>query len=259
MIAVDADQWDDRLVSIITPAYKAESYVGQTIQSVLDQTYPHWEMLIAEDCSPDNSRDVISSWAAKDPRIKLLALEKNGGPAAARNAAIAAARGRWLAYLDSDDLWLPQKLERQLAFAQQHQAPLSFTGFRRIDASGGATGHYISVPPSLTYRQLLANTAIATSTVLVDRRQTGTVWMKKVFYDDFAAWLEMLRPGRTALGLDEDLMRYRVLSGSVSRNKRRSAHEIFKSYMDVEKLSRAEALWYFSGYAIRGFLKYRRF
>ena len=105
---------NNQLVSVITPAYKAASYIGETIESVLAQTYPHWELLIANDCSPDNTSEVVQEFCARDSRIKLINMAQNGGPAAARNAAISAAQGRWLAFLDSDDLWLPTKLEKSI-------------------------------------------------------------------------------------------------------------------------------------------------
>jgi teichuronic acid biosynthesis glycosyltransferase TuaG len=122
---------DDKLVSVIVPAYKAAAFIGRTVESVIAQTYPHWEMLIADDCSPDDTRTVVAQWAQREPRVKLIALERNGGPAAARNAALQRASGRWIAFLDSDDMWLPGKLERCLAHAQAHRAALVFTGYRR--------------------------------------------------------------------------------------------------------------------------------
>jgi teichuronic acid biosynthesis glycosyltransferase TuaG len=248
------------LVSIITPAYRAAAVIGETIASVRGQTHQNWEMLIAEDCGPDETRDLVRGWQAKDDRIRLIALDRNGGPSAARNAALREARGRWLAFLDSDDLWLPEKLARQLAFHKAMPgAKLSFTGFRRISADGGRTGHYIAVPPRLDYRGLLANTAIATSTVIADREQTGAFEMKKTYYDDFACWLALLKPGGIAAGLDEDLMRYRVMAASVSRDKGNSARQVWLAYRRVERLGPVASAWYFGQYAARAWLKYRRF
>jgi len=247
-------------VSIVTPAYRAAAVIGETIQSVLAQTHGDWELLIAEDCGPDHTREVVREWEARDPRVRLIEMEANGGPAAARNAALAQARGRWIAFIDSDDLWLPEKLERQLEFHRRHPgAKISFTGFRRISADGGRVGHYISVPPRLDYRRLLGNTAIATSTVIVDREASGEFRMKKTYYDDFACWLALLKPGGEALGLDEDLMRYRVLDKSVSRDKGNSARQVWRAYREVEGLGRAASAWYFAQYGLRAWLKYRRF
>lgn len=249
----------DDLVSIIMPAFRAESVIGDTIASVIAQTHTHWELLIVDDCSPDSTRERIAQWQARDPRISLIALERNGGPALARNAALERARGRWIAFLDADDLWLPRKLERSLEHARSQAAVFTFTGFRRITSDGSATGHYVSAPRSLSYRQLLGNTAIATSTVLLDRDGVGDIRMTKTYYDDFDCWLRLLKRGHLAYGLDEDLMRYRVMGQSVSRNKRRSAAHVWQAYRQLEQLSLPVACWYFSQYAIRGWLKYRRF
>jgi teichuronic acid biosynthesis glycosyltransferase TuaG len=250
----------DNLVSIITPAYRAAGVIGETIESVLAQTHGDWEMLIAEDCGPDDTRDVVREWQARDPRVRLIEMEGNGGPAEARNAALGQARGRWLAFLDSDDVWLPNKLERQLAFHRRlGDAKISFTGFRRISADGGKVGRFIQVPGKLNYRQLLGNTAIATSTVLVDRLQTGDFIMRKTYYDDFACWLSLLKSGGYAAGLNEDLMRYRVMDGSVSRDKGHSARQVWLAYRNIEQLGRIASAWNFARYAIRAWLKYRRF
>jgi teichuronic acid biosynthesis glycosyltransferase TuaG len=247
------------LISIITPAFRAESVIGDTIKSVIEQSHTNWEMLIADDCSPDNTCEVIREWARTDPRIKLIELEQNRGPAMARNAALERASGRWIAFLDSDDMWQPLKLERTIAYAQEHQAALTFTGFRRITEDGRVIGRYVGVPRHLNYRQLLGNTAIATSTVLIDRNLAGDIRMKKTYYDDFDCWLQILKRGYLAYGLDEDLMYYRIMGHSVSRNKSRSAVHVWRAYRDLEKLSVSASIWYFCQYAIRGLLKYRFF
>ena len=249
----------DKLVSIITPAYKAANTITQTIESVLTQSYPHWELLIADDCSPDTTAQVVSHFAAQDARIKLIGLAHNGGPARARNAALEQARGRWIAFLDSDDVWPANKLERSLNFARSTQAALVFTGFRRMSADGEKLGRRIQVPTTLTYHQLLGNTAIATSTVLLDRQQCGEVRMQNVFYDDFVCWLGILKKGLVAHGLNEDLMHYRVQAQSLSRNKKRSAVEVWKTYRHTEGLNCWHSAWYFMHYAARAWLKYRKF
>jgi teichuronic acid biosynthesis glycosyltransferase TuaG len=246
----------EELVSIITPAYRCAGVVDETIKSVIAQTYPNWEMLIAEDCSPDSTRDVIERWTKVDPRIKLIKLNRNGGPALARNAALELAKGRWIAFLDSDDLWLPQKLEQCLEFAQQRDAGFVFTGFRRFPSAGGDPGRYIGVPATLNYRQLLGNTAIATSTVMLDTERTGQVRMRETYYDDFDCWLQILKRGITAHGLDADLMRYRIMEKSISRNKGKSALKVWRAYRDLEGLSIPLSVWYFIQYSLRGVLKY---
>lgn len=249
----------DSFVSIITPAYRAARFIGETIRSVQAQTYREFEMLVVDDCSPDETAAVVERFAATDARIRLLRQPANGGPAAARNRALAEARGRWIAFLDSDDLWLPEKLERQLAFHRAQGAKISYTEFRRVAADGSRVGRRIAVPDWLDYDRLLCNTGIATSTVIVDRARTGPFRMKKTYYDDYACWLELLRSGGRAVGLREDLMRYRVLGGSVSRNKLKSARHVWRTYREVEGLGLLRSAWAFVNYAGRAAVKYGRF
>lgn len=242
-------------VSIITPSWNVERLIGETIESVKAQTFGDWELLIADDCSTDQTPEIISRYAAADPRIKLIRQVRNGGPALARQAAIDHAQGRYLAFLDSDDLWLPTKLERQLAFAQSRRAPLSYTGFRRIDEAGKVTGRLISVPESLTYAQLLKNTSIATLTAMVDRDLAGQVSMKNEPYDDFCLWLGILKPGLVAYGLNEDLARYRVRGSSVSSRPLRSAGWVWHIYRNVEHLPLIMSAWCFAHWSARAWLK----
>jgi teichuronic acid biosynthesis glycosyltransferase TuaG len=247
------------LVSIITPSWNVERLIGETILSVQAQTLGDWELLIADDCSTDNTTAVIESYAAKDARVKLIRQPRNGGPALARQAAIEQAQGRFIAFLDSDDLWLPAKLERQVAFARQHRAALSFTAFRRINEDGSITGRLIAVPDSLTYDQLLKNTSIATLTALVDRDIAGNIAMKNEGYDDFCLWLSILKPGHVAWGLNEDLARYRVRGVSVSSRPMRSAGWVWHIYRNVERLSLLKSAWCFAHWAARAWLKRRQF
>jgi teichuronic acid biosynthesis glycosyltransferase TuaG len=247
------------LVSIITPSWNVERLIGETIESVQAQTFGDWELLIADDCSTDRTATVIEGYAAKDPRIKLIRQPCNGGPALARQAAIEHAQGRFMAFLDSDDLWLPTKLERQLGFARGHRAALSFTAFRRINETGSVTGRLIPVPDTLNYEQLLRNTSIATLTALVDREVAGPIAMKNEPYDDFCLWLSILKPGRVAYGLNEDLARYRVREVSVSSRRLRSAGWVWHIYRDVERLSPVKAAWCFAHWSARAWLKRRQF
>ncbi|WFU75662.1 glycosyltransferase family 2 protein [Bradyrhizobium sp. CB2312] len=247
------------LVSIITPAYKAAGYIEKAITSVQQQTYPHWELIVADDCSPDDTGRIVARYAEQDPRVKLVVQPVNQGPAMARNASLGKAQGRFIAFLDSDDWWLPRKLELQLDFAGRSGAALTYTQFKRVDQDGNNEGRLMKVPDRLTYRMLLGNTAIATSTAMVDRKQTGDFRMTKTYYDDFALWLKLLRAGHVANALHEDLMRYRVLKGSVSRSKVNSAKKVWSTYREIEGLGIASSSVYFSMYACNALLKYLRF
>lgn len=246
------------LVSIVMPAYKAEKTVAEAIRSVQAQSYPHWQLLVVDDGSPDGTADVVAELAKSDPRIELVR-QANAGPAMARQKALDHARGRYIAFLDSDDLWLPGKLERQLAFMAEHRAALSYTAFRRIQADGSGLGQLISIPSRLTYRALLGNTAIATSTAVIDKSITGEFSITKTYYDDFVLWLSILKRGHVGLGLNEDLMRYRVMSGSVSRNKLRSARMVWRTYRDIEGLNAPLAAVHFARYALHALRKYKAF
>jgi teichuronic acid biosynthesis glycosyltransferase TuaG len=247
------------LVSIITPSWNVERFIEETIRSVQAQTFADWELLIADDCSTDKTPELIEAISARDPRVRLIRQQKNGGPALARQASIDHAQGRYLAFLDSDDLWLPHKLERQLAFAREKRAALSYTAFRRIDEANTTTGRLIDVPAALTYEQLLKNTAIATLTALVDREIAGPVAMKNEGYDDFCLWLSILKPGHTAFGLNEDLARYRVRGASVSSRPVRSAKWVWQIYRNVEHLPLIKSAWCFAHWGARAWLKRREF
>jgi teichuronic acid biosynthesis glycosyltransferase TuaG len=244
---------------VVTPAYNAGRTLAETVASLQAQSLGDWEMLIVDDASQDDTRALMARLAAQDARIRPMVQERNAGPARARDRALLAARGRYIAFLDSDDLWLPEKLERQLEFMQRRNAAFSFTGFRRMSADGARLGRRIHVPERLTYGQLLGNTAIATSSAIIDRETTGPFRMTETYYDDFALWLEITRRGFAAAGLDLDLMRYRVVGGSVSRNKTRSARMVWRTYREVERLGLARASWSFVRYATNALLKYRAF
>ncbi|MBK3665695.1 glycosyltransferase family 2 protein [Bradyrhizobium diazoefficiens] len=247
------------LVSIIMPSWNVERFIEETIHSVQAQTFGDWELLIADDCSTDRTPAIIAEIGERDLRVKLIRMPKNGGPALARQASIDQAHGRYLAFLDSDDLWMPTKLERQLAFARDKRAALSYTAFRRIDEANTLSGRLIEVPAQLSYNQLLKNTSIATLTALVDREISGPIAMTNEGYDDFCLWLSILRRGHVAYGLNEDLARYRVRGSSVSSRPARSAKWVWNIYRNVEKLPLVRSAWCFGHWGARAWLKRREF
>lgn len=242
-------------VSIITPAYNAARHIGATIASVQAQTCAGWEMVIADDGSGDETCALVEALAREDPRIILVRQARNGGPAAARNLALAQARGRYICFLDSDDLWLPTKLERQLSVMRETGSVISYTAFRRISDDGTRIGRVIEVPESITYRQLLKRTAIANSTSMVDSEQTGPLRLIDAGYDDYILWLSLLRRGFEARGLNQDLVRYRSVGGSISSRPLRSAGWVWRIYRAQEGLGLLRAAWYLAHYGARAYLK----
>jgi teichuronic acid biosynthesis glycosyltransferase TuaG len=246
------------LISIITPAYNSARFVEETIRSVQAQTYPHWEMLITDDCSKDATAAVVEKIAKEDPRVKLLKNPKNSGPAVARNTSVSAATGKYMAFLDSDDVWLPHKLERQLDFMKRGGHAFSFTEYRRMSEDGGTIGGVVRVPDRLAYSDLTKNTAITTSTVLLNREQVGPVTLTPGFgYDDYVLWLELTRRGTVAQGLHEDLVRYRVTQGSVSRQRVRAAKWVWRILRENQGKDPVRAAWCLSNYAWRADWKHK--
>ena len=247
------------LVSIITPAYNAARFIAETIDSVQAQTFQDWELIIADDGSKDDTLQIITQYAAGDHRIKLVRLPGNSGPARARNAALEKATGRYVCFLDSDDIWLPNKLQVQLDFLRSKNAAFCFSQFRRITQDGSQTGRLIPVPERVNYRTLLKHNVIATLTTMIDTEKTGPLHMTDEGYDDFICWLGIVRRGHDAFGIQQDLARYRVVEGSVSNKRMRAIKWVWNIYRNVEKLPLPVAFWIFANYAARTSLKHRQF
>lgn len=241
------------LVSIITPAFNASRTIEQTIQSAQAQTFHDWEMIVVDDCSTDGTCSIVEGYAVSDRRIRLVQQTTNGGPARARNAALKVAAGRFVAFLDSDDCWLPDKLERQLRFMTDNDIALSYTLYRRFKDCPEAAGPLVTLPSVFTYNDLLKKTGIACLTVVVDRNRTGPVEFSAIRHEDYALWLRLLKRGFVAHGVMEDLARYRVSRESVSGNKLKSATWVWKIYRDAERLSLPYAAWCFVNYAWNAF------
>lgn len=246
------------IVTIVTPAYNAAKFLPQTVASVQAQTFTEWEMVIVNDGSRDDTLAVAQKLAEKDARL-IVVDQKNAGPAEARNKALQRARGRFICFLDSDDVWLPSKLEKQISFMQKKNAAFSFTQYRRFTDDIGAVGRVIPVPATVTYQQLLTHNIVATLTTMVDQSQTGPLTMKNVGYDDFALWLSILKKGFIGYGLQEDLARYRLVSGSVSSNRGRALRWVWNIYRNVEKLNLFTAAIHMGIYIVRVSLKHARF
>lgn len=240
------------LVSVITPAYNAARFIDETIESVLSQTYTNWEMIIVDDCSTDNTVEIVQSYMKKDNRIKLFQLEKNSGSGVARNKAMDEAQGRFIAFLDSDDLWLPEKLSRQIPFMLENNIAFSFTKYVRMKEDGTVTKAVTEAPATLEYNELMKQCIIGCLTVVLDRKKIGEQRMLEIrTRQDYAFWLSLTRQGFNAHGLPEVLAKYRLVENSISSNKAKVAKQNWRLYYEIEKQPLWRSLWYFLNYAVR--------
>lgn len=248
------------LVTVVTPAYRVESRLPDTIESVLAQTMPSLEHLIVDDASPDGTWNVIQRYASQDSRVVAIRLEENAGPAHARNAAIRASRGRYVAFLDADDLWLPHKLERQLAFMRHHDAPLSFSWYERVDDEGQRSGRVVSAPSEVGYRDLLKSNHIGCLTAMYDSNVLGKPEMPSIrVHQDWGYWLALTRTGIVARCVPEVLALYRYSYGqTVSSNKLRTVGYKWRVFRELEGFGVFRSLYYLAHVAIRGYVKMRK-
>lgn len=241
--------------SIIIPAFNAEQHIAESIQSVIQQTDPDWELLITDDCSTDSTADIINIFAQKDPRIRYFKNDTNSGAAASRNHSIKNASGRFIAFLDSDDRWTADKLEKQISFMTKNNFPLSYTDYWITDSTGKIQRKR-SIPKKINYSKLLKTNYIGCLTAVYDSHILGKQYMPLIKKrQDYGLWLKILKLTRFAYGLDEPLAFYRVHKGSLSANKLDAAKYTWKLYRNVEKLNIIKSAYYFMNYSIRGILR----
>ena len=244
------------LVSIITPSYNSARFINECISSVLEQTYTNWELIIVDDASDDNSRELISDIAKRDSRIKFVFLTKNIGAAGARNIALEKSEGRYIAFLDSDDIWKKEKLAKQIDFMQSNNIAFSFSSYEPMSENGKEIFKEIKAPLKMSYNSYLKNTIIGCLTVVLDKEKVGDVKMPNLrTSQDMALWLSIMKGGIDAYGLDENLARYRIVSASNTSSKWRAAKDVWKIYREVEKLSFLYSSWCFLNYAFNALVK----
>lgn len=225
------------LISIITPSYNCSQFIEATVASVQDQTYSHWEMIIVDDDSTDDSVAKIQAMQRLDSRIQLHCLSVNGGAAQARSKAIALAQGRYIAFLDSDDLWLPTKLEKQRNFMQANNYLFTCTKYQEISEDGQDRGSTIKTVPQADYQQVLKTCPIGNSTVMYNAEELGQFTVPDIKRNnDFALWLTMLKKTKAIYGLDEVLAYYRLSNNSISRNKFKMIKYHWKLFREVENV-----------------------
>lgn len=236
------------LISIIIPVYNAEKFLKDTIKTVNEQTYKNWELIFVNDCSTDNSENIINQYLSD--KIKLVNLDKNSGTAMARNAGIKMAKGTYIAFLDADDLWDKKKLEKQIEFMEKKECAFSFTGYEFADEKGIPNGKKVYIPLEMTYKDALKNTTISTITVMfnMNKLTKEEIYMPNVKNEDTATWWKILRHGYVAYGLNQILSFYRRSSKTRSSNKLKSLRNTWILYRKVEQLSMLTSIYNFLYY-----------
>lgn len=237
MVNRDILKYDNLLVSVIIPVYNAEKYISETLESVINQTYRDLEIIVIDDCSKDSSSNIIKDIMKSNLKIIYHKQEVNAGVAVARNKGLELARGRFIAFLDSDDLWYHDKLEKQLSLMKEKNAAISYTAIEMIDETGQLIKGKRKVKETVSYKTLLKNTVIATSTVLIDRNIMGEFKMPLIRSgQDYATWLMLLRNGTIAYGINDALTKYRRSKNSLSSNKFKSVEQVIGIQRKQEKI-----------------------
>jgi glycosyltransferase involved in cell wall biosynthesis len=244
------------LVSIITPTYNAESHIAEAIKSVQAQTYTHWEMLITDDSSVDATYQRVEGYAKEDNRIKLFKLNQNSGPALARNHSIKKAKGHFIAFLDADDIWFPEKLTIQIEAMQKNEVSVCYSSYLHIDEKGESLNTSINAIPNLSYNKLLKNNYIGNLTGIYNVVNLGKIYnpeLKK--RQDWCLWLEALkRSKQPALGIQKPLAKYRIRQNSISRKKLQLPKYNFQVYYKYLKFNRLKSSFYLMIFLIEYFI-----
>ncbi len=246
-------------VSIITPCYNGAKYIGETIESVQAQNYTDWEMLIVNDGSSDDSEKIVSSYAAKDPRITLIN-QKNGGSANARNNGIRHATGRYIALLDADDLWNPDFLSSQIAFLKEKNAAVVCSSYAHIDENSQVFGKVDVAKPVITVKDMYVMNRIGCLTGLYDAGTYGKIYLReelKSLRDDYAYWLDCVKKTGVAYGNQKVLARYRVLGSSTTGNKKKLIRVQWRFYREYLQLNPFQALVNLCRWGAAGLKKFR--
>nr|WP_321262364.1 glycosyltransferase family 2 protein [uncultured Sphaerochaeta sp.] len=245
------------LVSVIIPVYNAEKFLQATLHSVINQTYKNIEIVIVDDCSTDNSAEIIRHFISNQIEIVYYLQDKNRGAGAARNKALELARGQYVAFLDSDDIWLFEKIERQISLMKEKRTGFCYAAIEMIDENNQIVKTKRKIKETCDYHYLLRNTIIATSTVIIDRIILGDFKMPlRRGGQDYATWLMLLRNGEVAYGINEVMSQYRLVSGSLSSNKLKSIKQVWEIQTQDEKIGKGSAALNVIGFVLNAVKKY---
>ena len=238
------------LVSVIMPCYNMEKFIAYTIESVQQQTYPHWELLIVDDTSTDRTAEIVKSHQNQDDRIHFIVKPKHSGIADTRNQCLKMAKGRFLAFLDADDVWHPEKLEQQLQFMTERKIGFSYSSYDCVDEQGNPLEKMVKSAGNLDHDAYMHNTIIGCSTVMIDTTIIGDVFVPNFrTSEDTATWLNILKKGFLAYAIEQPLTSYRIRQHSASSNKLKASSDLWRVYRQQEKLSLFKALGCFFSYA----------
>lgn len=248
---------EEELCSVIMPAYNSGKYIAEAIESVIKQRYTNWELLIVNDCSTDNTEEIIRTYQKQDKRIKLISLKKNQGVANARNTAIKNAKGRYIAFLDADDYWEKEKLQEQIIFMENRKITFSYHDYKLLNTTNNKEKQ-IKVPLKLNYKELLkGNTTGSCLTVCIDRKIVNKIYFPNEKHEDYICWLNILKNyDIEGYGLNKTLGTYRIGKKSISSNKLQSAVWNWHVYRKSQKISVLKAIYYMGFYVINGLKKY---
>ena len=242
-------------VTIITPVYNAEDFLEETLESISNQTYQNWESILINDNSSDSSLAIVQRFAAQDARFKIINKPVSGGAAKARNSGIEAAQGRFIAFLDSDDVWLPEKLDTQIAFMKEKDIAFSFSSYHFLTEDGVQTDTVIA-PAEVEYKQLLKGNVIACLTAIYDTNKIGKVLMPDILKrQDFGLWLKITKLGVTGYGYQKPLAKYRLRQGSISHAKFNTMLYTWNLYRKIEQLSLIKSFYYISNHLLTASFK----
>ena len=249
---------DTPIVSVIMPAYNAERYIEEAIRSVQAQTMEKWELVVVDDRSTDGTAGLIRNLADQDSRIRPIFSQINRGAAGSRNLALDMCQGQYVAFLDADDLWYPQKLEKQLEKARETGADIIYASYAMIDEQGKQCYTDFIVEETTDLKAMLNCNTIGCSTVMMKAKAlSGQSFVSEFYHEDYVMWLSLLKAGCTAVGVRDILVDYRVARGSRSFNKLKSARNRWRVYRDYLKLPLIPSVKAMAGYAINGLKKYR--
>jgi glycosyltransferase involved in cell wall biosynthesis len=247
------------LVSIITPVYNAEKFIAETIASVRNQTFQNWELILVDDCSSDNSLGIIQAFASEDSRIKAIQLKKNAGPAVSRNTAIRIAKGRYLAFLDADDIWFDYHLKDSLAFMEANCYNFVFASYKRSNEKLDFIYSDFHVPLKVSYTDILKSNSISCLTAVIDTSQLGKKEMPLIRKrQDMGLWLKYLKTTKYAYGIKNTHAIYRIRENSLSRNKKSLIKYQWEFYRNVEHLSIFHSLYFMFCWMYFGYIKYKK-